>query len=203
MPRSSSRRAPSRSSKAASSCGRTNLSHECVPGAAMPSTRSAATIASAQAAGVRFSVDTTTDPPGRVNPTSVDTNVGTQATCSTTSRETTASKERPCSRRLSADPAMYVRRGPATGSRAAWLRAISTERSAASTPVTVAPSRASGSESRPPPQPTSSTSKPLSGSTTDAPSLVPHCLAIASRTNATLAGFIACKGASGPLASHH
>lgn len=67
-----------------SSTGWRNLSHSWVPGGTHPSTRSAATIPSANDRAVRLIVETTAHPPGATSCESCDTNSRTSLTCSTT-----------------------------------------------------------------------------------------------------------------------
>mmetsp|Transcript_3556 Transcript_3556/g.6235 ORF Transcript_3556/g.6235 Transcript_3556/m.6235 type:complete len:250 (-) Transcript_3556:92-841(-) len=183
-----------------SSSGDTYLDHSCVPGAVSRRTRSATTMLRAYDTRVRFSVDIMSPPPGLTSAQRVCTNGGTCATCSTTSEQTTASKDWPDASTSSADVTSYLTRGATATSCRACLRAASMPPRDASMPVTLAPRRARGSDRNPAPQPTSNMLSP---------SRVRGRAASLRKTfetfwtmNGTRTAFMACKALAGPFKSH-
>ena len=161
-PLTSSSSQPGLRSHAASSDGLMKSRYWCVPFGSRRAMYSAPTIASANAAGVRLSVDTNRRPPGFssvAQAASIDAGSGT---CSSISMQVIASNAPGCSAAsASADDQRGSR--PRRPTRAGAACATLTRSGARSIAVTCAPSRASASLSRPPPQPTSSTRAPRSG----------------------------------------
>ena len=123
----------------------------------------------------------------------------TSGTCSTTSRHTTASKVSPAAR------SVFDARRPIVDGEALGLgvpRAVAIASGVGSMPVTRAPSRASGSATRPPPHPTSSTERPWSGLMPPSGGRLKWCIS-ASRMKRSRAGPCWCSGRNLPLGSHH
>ena len=128
-----------------------------VPRGSQPSTYSAPMIALRKLAGGPAQGREHHQPPGRVTaPAMPARNAGTSGTCSTTSEATTRSKRRPAAATPRPDRLVVDLEADLLGVPARRLDV----RVIGSIPVTVAPSRASGSASRPPPQPMSSASAP-------------------------------------------
>mmetsp|Transcript_34799 Transcript_34799/g.89044 ORF Transcript_34799/g.89044 Transcript_34799/m.89044 type:complete len:258 (-) Transcript_34799:263-1036(-) len=184
-----------------SSSGVTKRSQSCVPRGTSPVMYSAPTMATTYASGVRFIVDITSFPPILVRSPRPAQNSSGLRTCSTTSRHITASNWRPAATSSSTVAASYCTRPATSGSAAACRRAMRMLRSVASMPVTVAPMRASDSVSRPPPQPTSATVSPSSGSGTSGSSrkwAQRFC-----RMKRQRMGFMECSMEKGPSGRHH
>ena len=146
-------------------------------------------------AGVRLGVESTISPPGArclrqlgdegglVGDMLEHFHAGDEVECAEAER---APARLPCSRWRGPTPAAERRR-----------RDVS---AAASTPVTSAPSRASGSHSSPAPQPTSSARLPASGLTLS--TSPPQCRSIASRRKPSRTGLSRWSIAEQPLGSH-
>ena len=137
----------------------TNLSHWCVPRGSQRSTYSAPTMASAKLLSVRLSVAAIISPPGLTIEAQVATKDLTSVTCSTTSMASTTSKRSPCSASASAVRGTVIDRDAALLRHARCAAAIFSADGSA--PTICAPSRASGSDRMPPPQPISSMRRPL------------------------------------------
>uniref|UniRef100_A0A7C9EBB3 Secreted protein n=1 Tax=Opuntia streptacantha TaxID=393608 RepID=A0A7C9EBB3_OPUST len=123
---------------------------------------SAPTMAAAYALMVRLMVEITIAPLGMVNAARDWQNSAGSATCSITSKASTASNCLCSSTSFSAVVQRYSM-DAVTGSNSACRRAILIFWSTASTPVTIAPILAKGSDNNPPPQPTSTNLSPSNG----------------------------------------
>ncbi len=135
-----------------------NFKYSCVPRGKTRAMYSAPTIATANASGLRLSVETMTVPPGFANAASAATLAAGSGTCSSISMQVTRSKA--AGRSCASSSAARARYSTATLPSSACSSATSSTLCDKSMPSTCAPARAIASDRMPPPQPTSSTCLP-------------------------------------------
>lgn len=177
---------PARRSQVPISEGRINLSYRCVPRGSNCATCSAPTMPRRKASGVLFNVERNKCPPGfSVREMAEITDTGS-GTCSNISRQVTMSNDAGRSADICSTLASSYETFKPDSSRCNL--ATSRTRGATSMAVTVAPIRASDSDSIPPPHPTSSALAPWS----EHRELMYFIRA----------GLRSCKGFSGPSGSH-